>query len=112
MLWLFLDEAEELLRVLDDGVRVLAAAPGERGTVHAMFRAAHTLKGGSAILGLDRIARAAHALEALLARLRDAAPAAHRDLVVPLRTASDLLHRLVEQARRDGDGPTPAVSRP
>ncbi|HSE92350.1 MAG TPA: Hpt domain-containing protein, partial [Methylomirabilota bacterium] len=65
----FFDEAEELLRVFEEGVLELEATPHDREVLDSIFRVAHTLKGSSRMLGFERIATLAQALEALLARL-------------------------------------------
>ena len=62
----FGDEAREHLAALEQ--RVLAFERGEvdPDELATAFRAAHTLKGGSATLGLSNIARLTHVLESRL----------------------------------------------
>lgn len=55
--------------------------------VGAMLREAHNLKGGAAVVGLEPIARAAHALEDAIATLPSGAAA-------PPAIVEDLLHRI------------------
>ena len=58
----FIEEAEELLQVLEDGLVTLKQ---DRSTskVHELMRAAHSLKGGAASVELDTIKLIAHRLE-------------------------------------------------
>ncbi|MGB3495543.1 MAG: response regulator [Elainellaceae cyanobacterium] len=64
----FVEEAPELLDILEDGLLNLRE---ERNTakVHSLMRAAHSLKGSSASVGLDTIKSIAHRLESILKAL-------------------------------------------
>jgi two-component system, chemotaxis family, sensor kinase CheA len=85
----FLAEAGEHLRELEEGLVALEAHPGETELVHGLFRLAHSLKGDAAMVGFPRVAELAHALEDLLARLRDGELATTSDLVTLLLRAVD-----------------------
>ena len=54
---LFLDEAEEQLQILDESIIVLEHDKENMDLLNKIFRAAHTLKGSSASMGFDNIAR-------------------------------------------------------
>ena len=58
----FIEEAPELLQVIEEGLLTLRE---ERSTakVHDLMRAAHSIKGGSASVGLEAIKSLAHRLE-------------------------------------------------
>jgi chemotaxis family two-component system sensor histidine kinase/response regulator PixL len=60
----FVEEAPELLQILETGLLSLRQ---ERSTakVHDLMRAAHSIKGGAASVGLEAIATLAHRLEAI-----------------------------------------------
>ena len=60
---LFLAEGGELLDQLEAGLLELEAGRAGPDTVHAVFRAAHTLKGSAATVGLDAMAALTHAME-------------------------------------------------
>ncbi|MDJ0702433.1 MAG: response regulator [Leptolyngbyaceae cyanobacterium MO_188.B28] len=64
----FIEEAPELLQILESGLLNLRQ---ERSTakVHDLMRAAHSLKGGAASVGLDAIQVIAHRLEDILKAL-------------------------------------------
>ncbi len=109
MLQIFFDEAEELLRTFEDGVLGLEAAPNDRELLNSIFRAAHTLKGNSSMLGFERIATVTHALEELLVRLRGGESAPGRDVVDTLLSANDLLRGLVARARNGDESEVPGL---
>lgn len=77
---IFVEEAEGLLRRLEQGFLSLESSADAREVLPGMLRAAHTLKGSSASLGLERFPAAIHGLEEHLEALRDGrlvADAAH-----------------------------------
>jgi two-component system chemotaxis sensor kinase CheA len=67
----FREEAEEHLQAIEDALLRLERAP-DPPAVDAMFRAAHSLKGGAAALGLVDLEKVAHALEEALGTSRQA----------------------------------------
>jgi two-component system chemotaxis sensor kinase CheA len=95
----FFEEADELLEAYESSLLALEAAPADREAVGAAFRAAHTLKGNSAMLGFERIAEVTHALEDLLVRLRDGGAAPDRGAIDLLLRAGDALRALLAAAR-------------
>src|SRR5262245_2226249 len=109
VLRIFFDEAEELLRVFEEGVLGLEAAPHDREVLNSIFRAAHTLKGNSGMLGFERIATMTHALEELLARLRGGESAPGREVIDTLLAANDMLTQLVARARGGDESDVPGL---
>ncbi len=71
LLTVFLAESEENLATLEQLLVTLESSRDEE-IVHAVFRAAHTLKGNSASVGFDSVARVAHVMEDLLDGVRNA----------------------------------------
>lgn len=69
-LGLFLDEAEEQLQELDEGLVRLEQSKEDTNTLNRVFRAVHTLKGSAASMGFDKMAQVTHHLEDVLDRLR------------------------------------------
>ncbi|MCS6781668.1 MAG: Hpt domain-containing protein [Gloeomargarita sp. SKYBB_i_bin120] len=59
----FIEEAKEHLQTLEQGLMNLQANARNSEMVNEMFRAAHSIKGGAAMLGFDSIRRTAHRLE-------------------------------------------------
>lgn len=83
----FLEEAEEQLQLLDDEVIRLEKETTEEGLA-GIFRAAHTLKGSSAMLGYTAMTEVAHAMESLLDKLRN------NEVSVTSQVVDALLHSL------------------
>ncbi|GEM_PF-457617 len=63
---LFLSETREHINNLNKLVVTLEQEPGNRKTIDALFREAHSIKGMAATMGFDRTAKLAHFLEDLL----------------------------------------------
>ena len=70
----FIGEAEEILDGLNRNLFILESAKGGASVppdvVNSIFRAAHTLKGMSGMVGLKKMSELSHRLEDLLDRLR------------------------------------------
>jgi chemotaxis family two-component system sensor histidine kinase/response regulator PixL len=60
----FIEEAPELLQDIESGILALRQTR-DTHTIHTMMRAAHSLKGSSASVGLDAIKTIAHRLETI-----------------------------------------------
>ncbi len=66
----FLDEAQELLQEIEEALLLLEDEPSNYEVIQRLFRSAHTLKGGAAMVGLTDLANGAHDFEAILSKLR------------------------------------------
>ena len=66
----FLEEADEQIELLDEDI-VRLEKEENPDLLQEIFRAAHTLKGSSAMVGHQRMAELTHAMESLLDRLRN-----------------------------------------
>lgn len=88
------DTMEELLVVLEQGT--------DPDAVAAIFRAAHTLKGGAATAGMDATARLTHALESLLDQVRKGRREADGDTVDALLEAVDVLRQCLRTIEETG----------
>ncbi len=62
----FLNESQEHLQNIEQGVLVLEENPADMDILNSIFRAFHTFKGGSGFLNLAAIQTLAHQLESLL----------------------------------------------
>ncbi len=70
---IFLEEADEQILTLEEGIMGLEKSEGNKlddDLLQAIFRAAHTLKGSSAALGHTGMAKLTHEMENLLDQLR------------------------------------------
>jgi chemosensory pili system protein ChpA (sensor histidine kinase/response regulator) len=59
----FLEEANDHLNTIEQGLLNLQSTLADSEMVNEIFRAAHSIKGGAAMLGLNSIQRTAHRLE-------------------------------------------------
>lgn len=59
----FIEEAKEHLDTIEQGLLNLQATLADAEETNCLFRAAHSIKGGSAMLGFDSIQKTAHYLE-------------------------------------------------
>jgi chemosensory pili system protein ChpA (sensor histidine kinase/response regulator) len=89
-------EASDLITVLESGFDATKGGdpPGSGADLASLFRAAHTLKGSSAMIGLSSLADTGHAMEDLLASVREDGMTLERALPLlreGLLTAKDVL---------------------
>lgn len=100
----YLAEADENLADLEQGI--LQLERGESADLNAIFRAAHSMKGGAGTFGFTDIASYTHHLETVLDLARDSKLAITKDLVNAMLAAVDILTKLLDCARNNQ--PTPA----
>ena len=101
----FFEEAAEHLATIEATLLALENGEDDPELLHAIFRAAHSIKGASATFGFGDVARFTHVLESLLDRLREGEIAFHRALGNLLLEGTDVLRGLVDAARTGS--PTP-----
>jgi len=101
----FLGEAEESVQQLEHSLLALEADATDVEAVHAAFRAAHTLKGNSAMMDLGDIAAFTHTIESVLDRLRDQRVPRTRDTIDALLASLDVLHGLLGVVRGAATAP-------
>lgn len=89
----FFEESAELLADFEECLLQLETAPDDQELLNKSFRAIHTIKGNSGMLGFERIATVAHNAEDLLGRLRK------REMLLT-RSAADLLFRSADVIKR------------
>ena len=93
----FLEELEEKIQVINDNVLILEREGGVTVVIQEIFRAAHTIKGSSAIMGYDKMARLTHELESLFDQLRSCSLEVSTHLVDTLFEALDTMKLLYEE---------------
>ena len=91
----FLAEAEERVAAMETGLLTLEHRPEDDEALAEVFRAAHTLKGDAATLGLSALADFSHRLEDLLDLLRAGTIQATGSLISLLLQAVDVLRELI-----------------
>ncbi|HWR89738.1 MAG TPA: Hpt domain-containing protein, partial [Dissulfurispiraceae bacterium] len=67
----FLLEAENYMTTLQGGISSLETDPQRGPLIEELFRAAHTLKGGAALVKLGSISKIAHSMEDILEDIKD-----------------------------------------
>jgi two-component system, chemotaxis family, sensor kinase CheA len=87
----FLSEAREHLDSLNDGVLNLEKNPTNDEYINQVFRACHTLKGNSAMMGYNLFSELAHKLENLLSKIRNKEMEATKEIIDILFEGIDLL---------------------
>jgi two-component system chemotaxis sensor kinase CheA len=95
----FFDECSELLQEIETGLTDLQDGSGSEETVHAVFRAVHSVKGGAGIFGFDGLVGFAHVFETLLDAIRRDDIHASPPVVSVLLSAGDVLSDIVGFAR-------------
>ncbi|MCH8101740.1 MAG: chemotaxis protein CheA [Chloroflexi bacterium] len=96
-LQVFLDEAEEQLQLLDTNIVGIEGRDDNSELIQEIFRAAHTLKGSSAMLGYREMTDLGHAMETLLDKVRKGSLAPSTNVVDALLHSLDKL-RLLKDA--------------
>lgn len=107
---LFLEEAYEQLQIMEETLIALEEDPDNTALIQEVFRAAHTLKGGSATAGFDNIARLTHSMESLLELVRQGVRAMGPEIADPLLQGVDVVRQALDAIARDGDGEAVDVS--
>ncbi len=93
----FIEEAKEHLQTLEQGILQLAISVKETETLNEMFRAAHSVKGGAAMLGYTSIQKTAHRLEDSFKILKDNPVDVDQKLETLFLNGYDHLQDLIER---------------
>jgi chemotaxis protein histidine kinase CheA len=93
----FIEEAQEHLETVEQGLLDLAEVISDAERVNEMFRAAHSIKGGAAMLGFEGIQATAHKLEDCFKILRDHPVPIDEKLKTLFLDGYDALKALVEE---------------
>ncbi len=102
----FYEESFEGLETMEQELLNLESGQTDPETINTIFRAAHSIKGGSGTFGLDSVADYTHVLETLLDEMRDGRRAVTPDVIAPLLGAVDVLRDMLT-ALRAGEEPDP-----
>jgi two-component system, chemotaxis family, sensor kinase CheA len=108
----FLSESFELLDELDRQFVALEEEPTSTARLASIFRAAHTIKGTSGLLGFHRLEAVTHAAENVLVKLRDGVLHLTPELTSVLLKSVDAVREMlamIQATRRDGDGDYPEL---
>ncbi|MBB5016620.1 chemotaxis protein CheA [Rehaibacterium terrae] len=106
----FLAESREGLDVMESGLLALESGRADSDTIHAIFRAAHSIKGGAATFGFQAMAGFTHILETLLEELRSNRRPVDGETIAALLGAVDVLRGLLDAAESGGESDSAAVA--
>ena len=95
----FFEESFEGLDSMESGLLNLQAGGMDADTINTIFRAAHSIKGGSGTFGFNDVAKFTHVLETLLNEMRDGRRAVTPDAVNLLLQSVDVLREMLTAVR-------------
>ncbi|PSN12243.1 hybrid sensor histidine kinase/response regulator [filamentous cyanobacterium CCT1] len=93
----FIEEAKDHLNTIEQGLLNLAATVDDSEMMNEVFRAAHSVKGGAAMLGLNSIQRTSHRMEDFFKVMKESPVRPDRDLETMLLQIFDGLQEQLEQ---------------
>jgi chemotaxis protein histidine kinase CheA len=93
----FIEEAKDHLNTIEQGLLNLQTTIEDGEMVNEVFRAAHSVKGGAAMLGLNSIQLTSHRLEDFFKLMKESPIQADRDLETMLLQIFDGLQEQLEQ---------------
>jgi two-component system, chemotaxis family, sensor kinase CheA len=106
----FFDEADELLAQMEQLLLNLDIAHPDPEDLAAIFRAAHSIKGGAATFGFTALTETTHILESLLERARNNELVLRKDMIDTFLETKDVLSGQLADYRASAE-PDAAVAR-
>ncbi|RTR38174.1 chemotaxis protein CheA [Shewanella canadensis] len=106
----FFEESLEGLESMESELLKLDVNEPEDESINTIFRAAHSIKGGSATFGFSQVANYTHLLETLLDEIRDGRrqmTSEHQDMLL---LSVDLLRNMIDALMRKTDFDDPLLS--
>lgn len=100
----FANEAAEHLDNIEQGVLFLEENPENADTIASIFRAFHTIKGGSGFLGITPVNRLAHELESLLDMVRTGQLHVDRAIVELILDGGDTFRKYINEIQSQLSG--------
>jgi two-component system chemotaxis sensor kinase CheA len=102
----FLEESNEYLQVLNEGVLKLEEDPSDEDALGNVFRAAHTLKGMAATMGYETMAALTHKLESVLELFRGGEGEITPEIISIIFRSLDILSEILDKLRLDDKSET------
>jgi two-component system chemotaxis sensor kinase CheA len=106
----FFDEAEELLAEMERLLLAVDVAAPDPEDLNAIFRTAHSVKGGASTFGVNDMTEVTHILETLLDRIRKGEMALTSEHVDAFLAAKDILKMQLDGHRLGSDVDQDAVA--
>lgn len=103
---LYADDGGRSLDIVEESLQSLRDEPGDEVVLAALFRAMHTFKGNSRVLGLATVESRAHYAEDLIGLVRDEGVPLDTEIIDLLLETSDVLRLMMEEtlaSRRDAE---------
>ncbi|MBE6350669.1 MAG: chemotaxis protein CheA [Spirochaetaceae bacterium] len=97
----FFAEAEQQVEQLESNILVIESDPSNKDAIDEIFRAAHTLKGGSATVEMMELSHFTHSVEDVLDEIRSDKLKIDEEVVDLLLTSIDVIKAMLEE-RRNG----------
>ncbi|GGH10970.1 chemotaxis protein CheA [Silvibacterium dinghuense] len=91
----YLQESAEHVEAMESELLALRSSPSDIELLNAIFRAAHSIKGGAGSFGLNALVRFTHALESMLDKLRSSEMQATDEVIDLLLKSVDVLRALL-----------------
>lgn len=108
---LFADDGSQSLDAMEDCLEALSNGDGdETSHISALFRAVHTFKGNSRVLGLGVVESRAHVAEDLIGLVRDDGVAINKEILDILFYTADTLRTMLEEVASTHQDVDPAAS--
>jgi chemosensory pili system protein ChpA (sensor histidine kinase/response regulator) len=102
LLEIFLEEAEEVVREIDQQFDLWAAKPDDTSALGVLQRHLHTLKGGARMARVESLGDLGHELETVYEQLVEGRATATPELVRFMRHSQDQVAQQVDQLVREG----------
>ncbi|MBK7017203.1 MAG: chemotaxis protein CheA [Sulfuritalea sp.] len=100
ILSVFSVEAREQLEAMESGLMQLEKGDHDAETINAVFRAAHTIKGGAGVVEIHSVESFTHVLENVLDRLRNGEIAVSGEMISALLLGCDHIGALLDLVAR------------
>lgn len=100
---LFFEESDEGLDAMESGLLGLGEGEADAEIINDIFRAAHSIKGGSSTFGFTQIAEFTHHAETLLDQMRDGSREVTSEAVDLLLKGVDCIREMMDSAREGED---------
>ena len=101
---MFIDESKDHLQAINENLLALEQSPEDIGIVQVIFRSAHTLKGMSATMGFEDLAKLTHEMENVLDLVRNNKLSMNSFIFDCLFKSTDALATMVNDIIEGGTG--------
>ncbi|WP_019399693.1 chemotaxis protein CheA [Pseudoxanthomonas sp. GW2] len=105
----YFEESREGLDAMEAGLLALESGSTDPEVINSVFRAAHSIKGGAATFGFEKMAALTHVLETLLDEIRGGKRALASSAVDAMLGSVDVLRALLAEAEHGHPADTAAI---